>query len=331
LAVSSVVSLTVAPSSSLDASVTLSGASRSLYLAALSSLDCSATLSGKTTNLLVSASSSLDATVKLTGSGVSLSLRPIASLNASMSLTGVTSGEMNGMSVCAIVREILMMWGINSQCSAPDFALARAINDLNSGVQTVWNQAQDRHYWTTETLTVSFSDGASSADLPNEIQNIIGPCRLASNDRPLTGVGTISEIERFQDLYMNGETSSQPLAFHVERMKQSGDDPARCRLLISPAANGATDLRLDIVKEAPRYSTADLTSCPIIPIPHRYAESLLLPIARYNAASFYLFTNKDNLKESIDREYLQAKTALGMADPLPGKAGDNIGRREVKP
>lgn len=329
LAVSSLITLSLAPSSSLDATLALSGSNSNLALAPNSSLNAALALSGSSVNLALAPSSLLDAKLALIGSTVGLNLAPSSSLNASLALTGSLGSD--GMSVCAIVKEILMMWGINSLCSAPDFALARAINDLNSGLQTVWNQAQDRNYWTTETLTISFADGASSADLTDDIQNVIGPCRLASNDRPLTAVGTIGEIERFQDLFMNGETSTLPLAFHIDRMKQSGNDPAKCRLLISPAASGATDVRLDVVKEAPRYSTSDLTSCPIIPIPHRYAESLLLPITRYNAASFYLFTNKDNLKESIDREYLQAKVALGLADPLPGKAGDNIGRREAKP
>ncbi len=225
--------------------------------------------------------------------------------------------------MCMAVNDVLQLWGIEGICNAPGFAVERAVSDLNSAMQTVWNQAKDRTYWTSETLTLTFSDGESSKDLPTNIQNVTGPCRRSDNKRPLVIVGTIGELETFSDLYMDGETAGEPLGYHIDRMAQTGNDPAKTVLHIVPSVTGdSVSLLLDVVRESPRYYIKDLDSCPALPIPHRYVESLLLPILRYKASSFWLFNNTEG-KATIDRDYQLAMEALGLADPLPGKSGDN--------
>jgi hypothetical protein len=155
------------------------------------------------------------------------------------------------------------------------------------------------------------------------VQNVVGPCRRSDNNRPLAPVRSIGEIESFAALYLDGATLNEPVAYHVERIKQSSDDPARCILHVSPAVSGGNvSLLLEVVKEPPRYTMDDLTSCPLVPIPHQYAETLLIPIIRYNASSYYLFTAADgSQKETIDRGYQQAMISLGLADPNPVKEG----------
>lgn len=234
------------------------------------------------------------------------------------------------MSVPDVVKGMMALWDIFDAKSAPAFAIERAINDLNASLQMVWNHADDRNYWSSDTLTIDLEDGEDTYDLPDDIQNVVGPCRRASNLRPLVPLGTIGELETFADLYLDGETSAEPLAYHINRMAQASSDPAKCVFCVTPAVTGATmSFLLEVVREAPRFTVNDMIAAPVIPIPHRYVESLLLPIAKYQASSFSLFNAKD-LKESIDRDYLQARTALGLADPLPGKAGDNIARRDEK-
>lgn len=249
---------------------------------------------------------------------LSIAANPVSSLRGSVSLSGFP-----GVTFCQVVDEILNAWGIEGVCNAPDFALARAVNDVNGAMQTIWNQAADRNYWTNSTLTFTFADGEDSKSLPDNIQNVIGPCRRSDNRRPLAIVGTLGELDTFSDLYMDGETSAEPLAYHIDRVAQTGNDPAKATLRVTPAVVGASvDLLLDVVTEAPRYAVSDLDECPVIPIPHRYVESLLLPIAKYKASSFFLFNNAES-KPTIDRDYEIAMKAIGAADPLPGKSGDN--------
>jgi hypothetical protein len=241
------------------------------------------------------------------------------SLKATASLSGAS--DRRGRTLNDLVEESLSLWGFLCPKNAPRYAITRAVTDINTALQLVWNNVEGRDYWSNETLTLTLDDEESSIDLPDTVQNVVGPCRRADNNRPLTPVRSIGELESFSALYLDGATLDEPVAYHVERLKQSADDPARCVLHVTPAVAGASvSLLLEVVKEPPRYTADDLNSSPLVPIPHQYAETLLIPIIRYNASSYYLFTGAE-LKGTIDREYQMAMVSLGLADPNPAKEG----------
>lgn len=281
------------------------------------------TMSGGVVSLSGSATTEAFAVIpSITGGTVFIQGNASTSADAVLTITG--GNDSRGVSLCGVVHEVLMLWGIACIKNAPKFAIERAINDVNAALQMIWNHAADRTYWTGSTLTLNFADGAMKIDLPNSIQNVIGPCRRADNKRPLVPVGTMGELDTFSDLYLDSQTAEEPLAYHVERLAQTGTDPARCILHVTPEVQGdAMDLELDVVMEAPRFIISDLDTCPLIPIPHQYVETLLLPIARYRAAGFTMLFNRPERQEVIDREYEESRLALGLADPLPGNSGDN--------
>jgi hypothetical protein len=252
--------------------------------------------------------------------GHAISFSPLSSFKACAKLTG--GSDIDGMSLCDVLDVVLGMWSIFGRCSAPDFAKAEAVNIINASMQLVWNNAEGRSYWSSGELELEILEDATSVDIPTTVQNVTGPCRILATRQPLAPIGTIGELESFADLFLDGETPSTPVAYHIERMNQSGNDPAKMVLHVTPAPEEDTDFLLEVINECPRYTTEDLTSCPILPIPHQYTESLLLPIVRYQASTFNLFRQTAQ-KETIDREYQMARISLGLADPLPGKAGDN--------
>lgn len=225
----------------------------------------------------------------------------------------------DALGVCDVTREILMMWGIESPCKAPDYARRRAMNDLNNAMQVVWNQAQDRDYWTRATETITLAGGVSSQILDDDIQNIIGPARVQSTLQPLSPIGTRGELDQFADLFLDSAAADGPVAYFIERTNQTGNDPARCTFHVTPAPTASTAFLLDIVREAPRFRDDDIDSCPRIPIPHRYIESLLLPVARYYAMSSHLFVFPER-KEQIEAEYAAAMGLMDNANPLPATA-----------
>ena len=253
---------------------------------------------------------------------------PITYGTCRVNLTGAS--DTRGMSVCEVVNDLLALWGIFCRKTAPPFALARALSDLNTALQTMWNCSAERSYWSSSKLDITVTANTDSANLPDNIQNVIGPCRVKSTLQPLSPLGTIGEFESFADLYLDGQTASRSLAYYIDRSNQDATDPAKLVLRVAPTSNAQQMFTLEVVTEPPRFTVADLYACPLLPIPHQYVETLLLPLARYFASGFEMFTAKDQ-KESIDRNYLIAKQALGLADPLPGKAGDNFNRREDTP
>ena len=259
------------------------------------------------------------------GSAVAVARGSIALRGKSTARAYATIPAANGriirdsLGVCDVTREILMMWGIESPCKAPDYARRRALNDLNNALQVVWNQARDRDYWTRATETITLASGISSQVLDDDIQNVIGPARVESTLQPLSPIGTRGELDQFADLFLDSADASGPVAYFIERTNQTGNDPARCTFHVTPAPTESTDFLLDLVREAPRFQDTDIDSCPRIPIPHRYIESLLLPVARYYAMSCHLFVFPER-KEQIEAEYAAAMGLMDNANPLPATA-----------
>jgi len=270
--------------------------------------------------------SPLEATSASTMVGT-VEFRSKAKLTASATAVMVGTSRIDVLDVPRVISESLSLWGYLQVCSAPSFAIQRALNDLNQAVQLLWASAQERSYWTRATVSVTFGAEESSKDLESAIQSVIGPCRRADNKRPLAPVGSIGELETFSDLYLDGELPEEPVAYHIGRTRHTGTDPAKCTLHIHPAPSDTFEVSLDVVREAPRYNASDVKIGTPLSIPHKYVETVLLPIVRYHASTFYLFQANDQ-KPTIDREYQQARATLGMVDPLPGKSGDN--KEEVR-
>ena len=231
-----------------------------------------------------------------------------------------------GLTVCDVVRDILLCWGIEQPCSAPEMAKIAALNVLNNGMQVLWNQAQDRNYWTQSTLSVAFSSGTDSVVLDQTIQNVIGPARLSTGE-PLVPLANISESESFSGAFLEDDAPLKPVGYFVERNYQTGADPAKCTMILSPTPSSNITVRVDVVKEAPRYTILDFDTCPVCPVPHKYVESILLPVCRYLSMHSHLFSNREREK-AIVAGYAEARSLLDVADPLPGQSGENIGRRK---
>jgi len=277
-----------------------------------------------TTNKSVSSSAVYGSAVASVNAGLTkkFSASVIATSDASASITVIR----NGLTVCDVLRDILMSWGMESPCSAPQMAKIAALNVINQSMQVVWNQAIDRSYWTTSNLSVAITSGSTTSVLANDIQNVTGPVRLTTGEL-LVPLANVSELENFSASFLDGDSASVPVAYYLDREKQSGADPVKCILNIVPAPSGNITVKMEVVTEAPRYSLLDFDSCPLCPIPHKYVESLLMPVCRHMAMSSHLFIARDR-QEAIVNGYAQARLLLDVADPLAGQSGDNIGYRK---
>ena len=245
---------------------------------------------------------------------------------------GVSSASASGivvrtsLTVCDVLRDILLCWGMEQPCAAPEMAKVSALNILNSAMQVLWNQAKDRSYWTASTLTVTFNSGVDTAVLTNTIQNVVGPARLSTGEI-LVPLANISESENFANSFIEDGSASVPYSYYIERANQAGADPAKCTMIISPAPSSNISVLVDVVNEAPRYFITDFVACPLCPIPHKYIESLLMPVCRYLASHSHLFIQRER-QEIIQNDYMQARRLLDVADPLPGQSGENISYRK---
>jgi hypothetical protein len=228
----------------------------------------------------------------------------------------------DGIGVCEVIREIFRLWAIDNPCSTSDSQRERAINDLNAALQTLWTYSRDRDYWTRAKETVTVTGGTSFIVLDNTIQNVIGPARLNSNKKPLVPLNSISEVENY-DLYFQGgishsQSSGEAKSFYIERTGQTGNDPAKCTLHLAPIPTTDTELIIDVIKEAPRYTWGDYVDCTRIPVPHQYVENVLLPICRFKAMGYRFFSHEEQ-RDNIQQEYAIAISSLELNDPLTTK------------
>ena len=240
-------------------------------------------------------------------------------------MTASASILRTGTTVCDVVRDILAQWGLELPCKAPQFARMAAVDTLNQAMQTVWNQAKDRRHWTRQTVTVTYPADTTELKLTDTIQNVIGHVRSAG--RTLVPLGNRHEAENFEAVF--GESADNPpTAYFIDTSAQSGADPCRVSLMLRPIPSTERTVDVDAVLECPRYTTLDLESCPVVPIPHRYVESLLMPVARYLSMQNRLFANEEN-RQSIEQGFAIASAAMDQSDPTTTTArkGGNDERR----
>ena len=199
----------------------------------------------------------------------------------------------SSLKVHQVVDDLFRMWGIEKACATTLSVKERAISDLNAAMQTLWSYSKNVDFWTRTTEVVTVPANSGSILLSDDIQNVITPCRTQEDNRPLAPLHSIDELENFSTYYLGGLSHSEatgiPTSFYVSRGNQSGDDPARCTLHLAPTPLVDTAVKIDVIKECPRYEWSDYDSNTSIPIPHQYGESILLPIARYRSSSYLLF------------------------------------------
>jgi hypothetical protein len=232
-----------------------------------------------------------------------------------------------GLGAGDIINEIALMWGLRGACELQEHDRRRALHDLNRAMQVLWNRAPDRKYWTQGSLRLVFTAGVGVLNLENEIQNIVGEAAL-ENGRALVPVGTITEIEQSEALFLDSAVPDHPVFYYIERMNQAAHDAARCRFHVAPTPVADAAVIVDAVFEPPRFGVNDIARNTLVPIPHRYAESLLLPVVRYYAAQYWQNQLSEQQRQTVEGDYREVAVVLGLADPLPGLSGDNRPRRE---
>jgi hypothetical protein len=223
-----------------------------------------------------------------------------------------------GLAVCNVINDILLLWGIEDARMSVEYLRERALTDLNAAMQLIWARAKDRDYFSRRTLTVNVLSGVGSAELEQEVQNVLGPVRRASDKGTLRPLASRSQLDLFGHLFL-GQTSAAvangtPQAFFAERLNQSRPDNTKIILHVVPSPDADTDLLVDVAMECPRYEWRDYCQCTPLHIPHRYAESVLLPVCRHRAMSSHYFI-KEERKELIENEYSTAMQVLGLVDP----------------
>ena len=231
--------------------------------------------------------------------------------------------QRDGLSFNDLVNEVMWLWGISAPCHTGDHIKQRAVNDINYALQLLWSQAPDRDYFSRSTLSIDFLAGETTKVLDDSVQNIVGPARIDDPFTPLAPLQSRGEYDNYATYYLGNDANTStvegvPQAYYIERLSQHELDATKITLHIIPTPEIDTSILVDVVTEAPRYKWDDFNQCSKVPIPHRYIESILIPVVLERASGFYLFI-KEGRRQKIRDDYQMALAQLGMNDPSPAR------------
>jgi hypothetical protein len=224
------------------------------------------------------------------------------------------------MNVTQAIDAIYEVFGIPNNASAPEIMRRRIFNDLNSALQLIWSKGHRLlDYYTRQTITATITANSNNVVLSDSVSAVLGPVKRVSDGLGLRPIRTRGEYDSFASIYagsLTALTGAPPQAYFADQERPSPDsaDSTKITLFVVPSPTASTSLSIEVSLKAPAFTTADYASSTAIPIPHNYAETLLLPIARYLSSSSLFFADKSKQREPLLKaEYDRALKTLEEA------------------
>ncbi len=205
----------------------------------------------------------------------------------------------------------------------PSLATANAIQDvllaINGTLQILQTAGQD--FFTRETAFFAFTAGTAVYALPKSVQTIIGPARW-NNLKPLRALGSRGELDQFDRIFLGvsdyATALGEPEAYWVENVRSGNSgDIDQINLYVAPLPLVAGNVYVDLINDAPNYTTADFSAgTAILPVAQGYQESVFLPIARKMMTLSSLFSRPD-IVEQLQADYDRAMLTLAQVGGFP--------------
>lgn len=237
----------------------------------------------------------------------------------------------SGFTVKQALAAIFSIWGAGCSdgCDAAYTAKGSAALDiLNGCMQEILLNSKELQYLSRETITVSNinPDAINNLwyyELPENVQAVVGPVIITEengvgvdtyNKYHGVGVATKSQLMNFSTYY-NTPGKQHVYGYWVDRAYQTDGERTRIRIYTNAGNDiAAGPLYVDVEREALRYRAADCASGTVIPLPHQYAESLLLPLLREAASASPLASRRDSFP-MYQTAAASARAMFKLADP----------------
>lgn len=254
------------------------------------------------------------------------------------------------MTVRELFNDGLSLLGIQNPDNSPLTARSHVLHDITAALQLMQLAGED--FYCREELAISLTVGNGKYILPSTVQTVLDPARL-SGGKSLIGLQSRTQLDDFGPLYLGAIgtlENGQPLAYFIEPLRESGGtvvtttlisgvttvststtatagaEATRITMHIVPKPSATDTLTLNVINEPPVYVAADLCgTSPVPPVPHKYHESILLPLVRKNVTLCDLFARNSAKLPLIESDYQRALVLLGLADPRqPKPPGSNV-------
>lgn len=216
--------------------------------------------------------------------------------------------------------DLLLKLGVSVPADATPGQLADVAVAINWALQTMHTAGED--FFTRRKLAVTYPGGGPELALPEEVQSVLGPVRLATGAH-LRALESRGEYDAYGPLFMGlgayAVPNGTPQAYWVEthRADDATDaDLAKINIRLIPQPGGNTDLEVEGVEEAANYAVADLGYTDPLPCPHKYVETIFLPLARYAITRSNDFSRAE-LRAELEKDFRFALSTLGLKGGFP--------------
>lgn len=159
----------------------------------------------------------------------------------------------------------------------------------------------------------------NSVNIETDVQEVEGIVREATTHRPLRPLATMSQLEMFGEAFLGTaiNATGTPIAAYVQRETTSATAETSIKVFVAPTPTNSFTMQLDVLLKAPRYTWADVDAGTPLYLPHKYVESILMPIVRQRLSTSLYFVLQEKLG-SIEAQAKVAFEQLGLVDQQAG-------------
>lgn len=224
------------------------------------------------------------------------------------------------LTIAQVYADLLSKLGIESTVGVSTLVQQDCVVAINGAMQMLQTAGQD--FFTRQLLTLTLSVGTAAYTVPTSLQAVIGPARW-NDTKPLRALESEGEYDQFARIFLDGDDygvgdNGDPVAYWVQYLRSgTAGDVCATTIKLAPApASPAGTLTLEVVNDAPSYTTANLADTTVLPVAQNYTESIFLPIARMLVTRSSQFSRPDILGQ-LESDYGVAMQRLGLAGGFP--------------
>lgn len=228
--------------------------------------------------------------------------------------------------------DLLRRCSITDVSTAPHPVLRDIAAVISAAFQVMWLSPHD--FFRRVPYTLSTVAGTEDYTLPQGMQELIKPL-LLNGTTPLFPTEQRAEFVNWSPRYLGsaGGTNATPRAFYIDGTYQTGADSVAVKLRLTPTPDDIYSIAMHLVYECPHYDPSDLCSNAddALPIPHNYAETLFLPIARGLLVEQSVYCRMPDKADGLINASRIARMTLGLADPDEGTKKSSAGPPAPEP
>ena len=232
-------------------------------------------------------------------------------------------------------NDLLNLLHFEQTASAPVGAKDDIATALNRAFQEIFLRGPD--FFRRSEKSFNTVAATQAYTLTDDVQEVLEPVRIGLNTlQKVLSKGDILQWDtRFNGSTSVSASSGQPVCFYTERLNNgishTDQEMAQVKIWLAPIPDDVYSVELEVAIEPPTYTRANFCDDPTpeLPIPHKYVESLLLPVARYFVTDSHYFTDLQKLK-GLEQGFTRAFENLGIADPIPPPLAQSVAKAKPR-